>query len=134
MLRACRLDVLRAEKGVAGSNRHGFVAGLTPNGRAALDIAEPTRCAVCDELYVSQSGAKVCSQQCRKVYMADYNRDWQRANRNNGRPNPVAAHGSITMAHSGCGCFACSNRRRSERRRMRATSTNRAPVEKRRSR
>jgi hypothetical protein len=108
------LDAAMAAEGYGTKVRHGMYGGLNPKERYALRA--PLVCEVCEREFHAKRARAWCSEPCRKIRDARYMRDYQRSQRNNGRPNPIAQHGSITMAKSGCTCPACRGRRRTARR------------------
>lgn len=117
VLDECLAEALREETGLGAARRYGMRGGMTPSARARLaGTTVALRCAECGRQFSTSTGERLCSGVCRALYTSRYNREYQRAHRNNGRTNPIASHGTVTMAKSGCKCFACKNRRAGMRR------------------
>ncbi len=113
------------------TNDDGIFAGTTPRQRNRMRGTTHKKkhkaCEVCGVHFeLGIHWKKCCSDRCWRVHEAEYNREWQRANRNNGRPNPIAKHGTVTMVKKGCKCAACTNHRRQLRRKARALAAARA--------
>lgn len=118
---AC-LDEAMAVEAQAGVVRHGIFGGLTAAERYALadsgGLFERV-CEICDTPFRADRLRKTCSPRCDQIRLARYMRTYQRTYRNNGKPNPIAAHGTVTMAQTGCRCAVCRNWRRQAQREAR---------------
>ncbi len=118
---ACLEETMRVEAQPGYFVRHGIFGGFTAQERYELagTTGREWVCEVCAEPFVAVRARKTCTPRCELIRSARYMREYQRAERNSGKANPIGKHGTIRMAHTGCTCVACRGRRRNLKREAR---------------